>query len=159
MIWLLRNVWSWRGEIKKSLRSPNYFYLLDRHPKTSLPEVKRYYLDGGELLAEGGQPATCWKRRQHFNSPSVSIFHAKKDQCQLHTGGIILVWLCKQKREWDTCFTWDGGSSKSREGYSKLSESHLSMTVAWAPVFALFSPRTGRKNASEAPVFDEERFF
>lgn len=66
------------GEIKKSFRSPNYFYLLNRHPKTSLPEVKMHYVDGRELLAEGGHPATCGESRQHFNGPSVSTFHAKR---------------------------------------------------------------------------------
>lgn len=65
-------------EIKKSFRSPNYFYLLNSHPKTSLPEVKMHYVDGRELLAEGGHPATCGESRQHFNGPSVSTFHAKR---------------------------------------------------------------------------------
>lgn len=66
------------GEIKKSLRSPNYFYLLSSHPKTSLPEVKMHYVDRFELLAGEGHPATFGKSRQHFNGPRVSIFHARR---------------------------------------------------------------------------------
>jgi hypothetical protein len=35
-------------------------------------------------------------------------------------GGIILAWLCRQKREWVMFYLRLWGSSKSRKGYNKI---------------------------------------
>ena len=106
--------------------------------------------------------------------PVFPFFMPKKISASHKTGGISLVWLCRQKREWDMCFTWDDGAAvKADKVTAKWKEKWLCSQIVGVSTFShsgldplflhFFSPLSKNKLekcfGSSHFWWREERFF